>query len=170
VRLTTPNGVFEQRFDGKNGWRIFANRVNELSGAELAAVAENASLSTPLSLGRGLDGAKVLADEAVANGTKRVPTHVIEGKRGRATERFWFDAESGLLVKSAKRTPTPLGDLLEETSYEDYRMVDGVRDSFSRRQSSGGEERRESFSEMVHNLPVDDKIFARPAQSAGPAN
>lgn len=159
TRLTTPQGDFVQGYDGKSGWRLWAQRQMDLGAGELAALVENAPLAMPLALVRGLADVKVRADDVVG----KSPAHVVVGKRGSAREKLWFDAQSGLLLKRLVRRPTPLGDLAEEVSYEDYRTVDGVKEPFTVRHLSGGEEQRESFTEIQHNLPVDEKIFAKPA-------
>jgi hypothetical protein len=159
TKLSTPQGDFEQGYDGKSGWRMWAQQPMDLSGGELDALKDNAPLNAPLAIVSGLADAKVRPDDSVGKSA----AHVVTAKRGTARERLWFDAQSGLLVKRLVRVPTPLGDLTEEISYEDYRTVDGVREPFSVRHVSGGEERRNLYSEIVHNLPVDEKIFAKPA-------
>ena len=56
-----------------------------------------------------------------------------EGERWVVTqgnERFWFDAQSGLLVRRVVLTATPVGTMPQQTEYEDYREVAGVRVPF----------------------------------------
>jgi hypothetical protein len=51
----------------------------------------------------------------------------------RRIERLYFDAQTGLLLRIAAVTETPLARLPEETVFEDYREVDGVKLPFTAR-------------------------------------
>jgi photosynthetic reaction center cytochrome c subunit len=162
-RLTIPGvGAFEQVFDGKSGWRKSPRGVESLSPGELAQAARDAPLAVPLALSRGLSDVKVAADEPVDG----APAHVVEGKRGPLVERLFFDGKNGLLLRRITRTPTVLGELLEETRFEDYRVVDGVKLPFTVVHNGGGESRSEKFTTIQHNQPVDDKAFVRPSDQA----
>jgi len=43
------------------------------------------------------------------------------------TSRFYFDAQTGLLVRQVRLTHTPVGDAPMQTDYSDYRDVGGVK-------------------------------------------
>jgi zinc protease len=83
----------------------------------------------------------------------------------RRIERLYFDAQTGLLLRVAATTETPLARLPEETVYEDYREVDGVKLPFTVRVSYVdpfvGWTRK--ITEIRHNVPVEDSKFAKPA-------
>jgi hypothetical protein len=163
TRLTIPGaGAFEQVFDGKSGWRKSPRGVESLSPGELAQAARDAPLAMPLAMSRGLSDVKVAPDEPVDG----APAHVLEGKRGPLFERLSFDGKNGLLLSRLTRTPTVLGELVEETRFEDYRVVDGVKLPFTVRHIGGGESRTEKFDSIQHGQPVDDKQFVRPADQA----
>lgn len=83
----------------------------------------------------------------------------------RRIERLYFDAQTGLLLRVAATTETPLARLPEETVFEDYREVDGVKIPFTLRASYVdpfiGWTRK--LTEVKHNVTVDDSKFANPA-------
>ena len=45
-------------------------------------------------------------------------------------ERFYFDAQSGLLVRRITSTPTMVGLIPEQVDFSDYRDVDGMKMPF----------------------------------------
>ena len=84
-------------------------------------------------------------------------------------ERLFFDAETGLLVRRMGYIDTPLGVLPDQTDYEDYREVDGVKVPFTVKiyVVGGFFTATRQFSDIKFNVPIEDSRFARPA--AAPA-
>ncbi len=162
MTLTMPNGVFEQAWDGKEGWRAFGGRARPLEDIDEAR--RDAQLAPPLTLAKLLTGLKVLPDRPLDKGT----AHVIEGRQGDARVRLWLDAQTGLLARMTVRVPTPVGDLPQQQDFLDYRVVDGVKLPFVVKTSVGGETRVQTWTEIKHNVPVADSAFAAP-KSAPPA-
>ena len=155
--LTMKQGVFEQGWNGKTGWRKFGGRPMPLD--DTAAVQREAQFAPPLTLPKLLTGLKVVADAPLAKGT----AHVIEGHQGDLRVRLWLDAQTGLLARMTIRQPTPAGDLAEQIDFDDYRSVDGVKLPFVVKSNKGGETSTDTYGEIKHNVPVDDKQFAPPA-------
>ncbi len=79
-----------------------------------------------------------------------------------AQERFYFDAASGLLVRELLLTRTPLGQLPQQTDYEDYREVEGVKFPFTVRRMEINARWVERYSEVKVNMPVGDDRFDPP--------
>jgi Photosynthetic reaction centre cytochrome C subunit len=52
------------------------------------------------------------------------------------TTRFYFDAQSGLLLRRITFTPSPVGDIPMQTDYSDYRDVSGMKLPFTIRVDS----------------------------------
>src|SRR6185369_6930004 len=46
---------------------------------------------------------------------------------GNATARYWFDAESGLLLRRVVDYSSPVGRIPERTDFDDYRDVGAVK-------------------------------------------
>ena len=86
---------------------------------------------------------------------------------GRSTpqvaEQFYFDRQSGLLVRRVVSTRTAFGVLPEQIEYSDYRAVDGVKVPFQVRRATWDSVTTAKFSDVKINTPVADGRFARPA-------
>ena len=158
---TMKQGVFEQGWNGKTGWRKFGGRQMPLD--DTAAVQREAQFAPPLTLAKLFTGLKVVRDAPLAN---KGTAHVIQGQQGDLRVRLWFDAQTGLLARMTVRQPTPAGDLAEQIDYDDYRTVDGVKLPFVVKSNKGGEAATDTYSEIKQNVPVDDKQFAPPAPAA----
>ncbi len=160
--LTMPRGKFEQAWDGAQGWRAFGGRAQPLDDVD--ATRREAQLAPPLTLAKLLTGLKVSHDTPLEKGT----AHVIEGRQGDAHVRLWFDTNTGLLARMIVRHPTPVGDLVSQVDYGDYRVVDGVKLPFLETIRTGGEKRTQTWTEMKHNVKIVPDAFAPPKASAPP--
>jgi hypothetical protein len=88
---------------------------------------------------------------------------VLEGRRAAgASETMYFDRASGLLVRRSVRLTTPLGPLPVQIDYDDYRPVDGVQTPFAVKVTDWESVSVETFSDVVHNQPIDPARFAPP--------
>jgi hypothetical protein len=158
AKVSMPNDTLLQAFDGKEGWVKSRFGVNTLSGMDRADTARDGQFYTPVKLDAIISGLKVLPDALVG----KAAAHVLAGRAFGCTERLYFDVKTGLLVRRVARMATPLGELAEQIDYEDWKPVDGVLLPFLVKRNTGGEVQMEKYSSIQHNLPVDDKLFARP--------
>ena len=156
---TSARGTFRLGFDGTAGWAARNGKVNALEGAPLVQARFDADLALPLHLqthypsltvaGRDqIDGREVIAVAAKAPG-------------GPATT-FYFDAETGLLTRRLAFTRTPLGQLVHETTWQDYRAVDGVKVPFKVIARGPHNASVTTFSEITAGAPVEEGIFRMP--------
>ncbi len=80
------------------------------------------------------------------------------------TSRYLFDAQTGLLLRVLTLRETVLNPIPEQIDFEDYREVDGVKLPFTVRLSNidtyFSSTRR--FTEIRHNVVVDDSAFEQP--------
>jgi hypothetical protein len=162
AKLTMKDGVYEQAWDGKAGWRRFG--THPLPVDSVAELRREAQFAPPQTLARLLTGLKVMADAPLGKTT----AHVLEGRQGELRVQLWLDAQTGLLSRLTIRQPTPAGDLPEQRDYEDYRVVDGVKLPFLIKGNKGGEAWTETYSDLKHNVKVDDAEFAAPKKEAPP--
>ena len=84
------------------------------------------------------------------------------------TEKLFFDTQSGLLLRRTVLTETRLGSDPEQTDYEDYREVDGIRMPFTVRVSYLDDNHfgtTRKITEVKQNFPIDDARFNMPAAS-----
>jgi hypothetical protein len=161
IRVTvasTPGVV--RAVDGTSGWTQSGDRLRVLDGVET----RNASLQADMALGVQIrERYAALAVRAYdrVNGTAVV---VLEGRRAAgATETLSFDRASGLLVRRTVTLRTPMGPLPVQIDYDDYRPIDGVKTPFEVRVTDWESVSVETFSDVVHNQPIDPARFARPA-------
>jgi hypothetical protein len=88
-----------------------------------------------------------------------------------AQERFWFDADSGLLLRRRTEQLSIFGWVPIQLDFEDYRPVDGVKLPFIMRWSSfrsfgmGYHTARRVF-EIHDNVEISDERFDPPAEAA----
>lgn len=80
--------------------------------------------------------------------------------------RYFFDAETGLLLRVVTLTDAILNQIPEQVDFEDYRDVDGVKIAFTVRISSVMPSNSQTLSvaEVKHGVPVEDTIFDMPKQ------
>ena len=84
-------------------------------------------------------------------------------REGIATlDRIYFDAQTGLLARTYTTMQSVLGGFPEETTYEDYRDVSGLKVPFTMRVVSAEGNRTYTWSQVEANAPVEDSKFTRP--------
>jgi photosynthetic reaction center cytochrome c subunit len=88
---------------------------------------------------------------------------VIGFPQGDSAVRFYFDTQTGLLLRSVSGTDTPVGSSPTQLDYEDYRAVDGVQIPFRLRLSRLDTTLIFQFDDIKTNVPVDDSKFVKPA-------
>jgi len=135
-------------FDGKVAWNEHADMVEDLSPYYRALLASFLDLEAPLKLRQLVPRMTVKAHEK-KDGVEVVVIEV--APPGGRPQTMQFDAQTGLLTR------------VDNTTFEDYREVDGVKIPFSVRL---GGEATIRFTEVKHGVPVDDARFAKPVISS----
>jgi outer membrane lipoprotein-sorting protein/predicted aspartyl protease len=88
-------------------------------------------------------------------------TTVLEAPAAGSPKRWFFDNNSGLLLRTETRNSS--GKVLDSVDYDDYRMVGGVQEPFSiRLVDRDGTDFNIKLSEVKHNILVDDASFDKP--------
>jgi len=164
--VTSPKlGLIEKGFDGQVGWEKSEHGVRELHDPELSFFRRYLDLFKDIKLqgqftriGFGgkdkIDGKDVF----VLRGQG------VDGK----SERLFFDAQTGLLLRRITSTPTMVGLIPEQVDYSDYRDVDGLKLPFTIRITSIDSfyNSTRTFTEIKVNPLVDEKKFLKPAAPA----
>lgn len=147
--------------DGSTYWFKFGDRISPVVGDNALRMKR---------MGRWFRGPKAFDgyERLMIAGKDKVsgkPAIVVRGSvpADHLTEEFYFDEESGLLVRVATMTETALGILPTYTDYSNYKKVGGVLVPFKVASVSGGEESEMVYKSGKANQPVDDKIFGVPA-------
>ena len=145
-------------FDGTIGWLGIPAREN--TGDELALLKELAEF--PPAVKFSDDHTKVQVDAI-----EKIDGHDayrVVGTRpdGSAIDRIYFDAQSGLLLRSYTTMQSVLGAFPEETNYDDYRDVSGVKIPYTVRLVSPEGNRTYKWAQVDANVPVEDSKFTKP--------
>ena len=82
--------------------------------------------------------------------------------------RFFFDKESGLLLRTIRYADTPLGRNPTQVDYADYRADGGVKIPFQWTIARPQGRFTIQVTEMQQNVSIDDAKFAKPAAAAAP--
>ncbi len=143
-------------YNGKSAWRLDERGLRTLLGDEakllrLEALIANSRLND---LARNRITAR-LAGKAQIDG-REVDSVVFE-KEGVSLKLF-FDPSSRLLIKQERETP----EGLQETTYSDYRPVDGVMEPFSIKIKNGEREMLIIADKIEHNTSVEEAAFRYP--------
>ncbi len=162
IMMTTPQAVISRGYNGTTAWMKSPRGQRELTGADLEQMKHTADFFWMLKLKElskemRVTGKDKIGDrEAYVLMARIAPTHI---------ERYYFDTQTGLLLRSITLEDSMIGWIPEQTDYEDYRDVDGVKMPFTVRQSYVdpwvGWTRK--FTEIKINAPVDEKKFDLPA-------
>jgi len=78
-------------------------------------------------------------------------------------EKFYFDANTGLLIRVDAERDGPQGPTMIQTFLDDFRDVEGCKLPFLLRQSGADFEIVLKVTDLKVNAEVDDAIFAKPA-------
>jgi hypothetical protein len=171
--LTTPKqGVMMSGYNGHIGWVKNQRGQRELSGAQLADMKRGADFYGDLKLKEMFPGLEVVDREKVGERDAYVLASQSSPSR---IEKLYFDTQTGLLLRIQTITQTLLAPIPEQTDFEDYRDVDGIKLPFTIRQSAvdarNGWTRK--YTEIKQNVPVEDAKFnpppAAPAASPTPS-
>ena len=169
VHLGSGAGDNVRVFDGQNAWNsslgtLMPIPVVALSGAELAGAKLEAALSFPGQIRQLLTDWRTGFATTVIDDTL---VHVVQGTQVDDTPvKFFFDRETGLLLRMVRYAETRIGLNPIQVDYADYRTVAGVEMPFSVIVTWTDGRSVFELSELEANAPVDAARFARPAPPA----
>ena len=99
--------------------------------------------------------------------------YVLAGvEEGQPPVKFYFDEQSGLLVRLVRYADSPLGLDPTQIDYSDYRNVDGVEIPFRWTLAQPGGKSTIEVQKIQQNVSIDNSRFAKPIgplESARPA-
>lgn len=149
-------------FDGKDGWSKAPGRpVREVEGADLDAMQIDAEFYFPLRIHQICEDLRMEYPARISTSD----AYVISCHNGRKPPvELYFDKQSGLLVRTLRYLPTPLGSLPTEVDYLDYREVGGVKAPFRRIVRGPNEIATTELERVEWNVPIDQKQFAKPLE------
>ncbi len=154
-------GLQREGYDGVTAWITDPQTgLREKSGGELADVKRSALFPRELKM-------KTIYPKMTVTGQEQVGTRsawVVVGEPADGPPaRLYFDLESGLPVRQVVSRQSPAGPMEVDVRFDDYRAVDGVKRPFSIRQITPQFTVEITFTEVKHNVPIDDAVFKKPA-------
>jgi len=159
--MTLPEKTIRQAAAGDAGWVLNGTKLQTLAAAQLATAR------------RGLEevftAVKVTQVPGMqSTGVERIDGRdmwVVERSTPETTLKYYFDAETGLLRRRIAINHHAVLPIPEQTDFEDYRDVDGVKLPFIIHRSAIDtyDSWTRTFVEIKRNVAVDDALFVRPA-------
>jgi photosynthetic reaction center cytochrome c subunit len=151
-------------FDGRNAWSaISGHPARLLQGADLDAARLDADLHFPLNIRQIFPELRVEYPEKIGEPEAYVLVGVREGQ---PLVKLYFDEQSGLLLRMVRLSDSPLGLDSAQTSYSDYRNVDGVRLPFRRTLSEPTSISTIQLKRIQQNISIDASRFTPPPSGA----
>jgi outer membrane lipoprotein-sorting protein len=159
------NGVSTTTFDGQSGWMAAPDTdqpmpVMTLTGGDLQGAKIDASVSFPAAI-------KPLFSKWVVGFPTTINDHdvqVVQGSNpGESPVKFYFDQQSGLLVRVLRYTNLLVGLNPTQIDYADYRDVAGVKMPFRWTVTWTDGRSVTELTQVQPNVSIDAVRFAKPA-------
>jgi hypothetical protein len=162
----TQGGTSERVINGRRGWLKNADGVQELLGQQLADQKLSFPLFLILKLKDQYSSVRVSSQDKIDDRDAYVVSAIrLDNKR----ERLYFDVDNGLLRRRISYTQTMIGAIPEQTDFDDYREVEGLKLPFTIRGSFVDSRIpivTRKFTEIKLNIPLADSKFGKPLPNA----
>jgi photosynthetic reaction center cytochrome c subunit len=159
----THNGTSDSytAFDGSIGWMGNTGRpAREMSAVDAMGSALDSEFYLPLRMKEIFTQLRAGRPDKIGD----VAVISLTGMRqGLPPVRFFFDANTGLLLRTVRYTENPLGRMPVQIDYADYRDVDGMKTPFRWTLSRPNGRFTIQLNEAKANVAIDDSKFAKPA-------
>lgn len=161
--FVTPQITIRRALTAGGAWEQTPQGVREITGPEFARARALMQVFSYLKLKEQYTRLRTAGREKIGDRD----AYVVLATRGENdTERLYFDVETGLLLRRTTYLRTIVGVIPEQTDFEDYRDVDGVKMPLTIRVSpidAGNPYVVRKFTEIKLNVPVDESKFNKPA-------
>lgn len=161
ITITTPRGTVTRGFDGATGWTLGGQGQRAMSLDELAQMKAEADFYREVDLKDRLPRARVTGKEKIGDRETYV---MVARDTDNRRERLFFDTTSGLLFRRIMYTDTVLGSIPEQTDFEDYQNIDGVKLPMTVKVAGieNNANMTQKFTEVKHNVSFDAAKFKAP--------
>jgi hypothetical protein len=163
--INSPDGTVTQGYSGAAGWIKSEDGVRQFTAGELARLKRLWDLRKDLNLKEQYTKINVTGREKIGEREAYVLEGVAADNRN---EKLYFDTQSGLLLRRIVYTETLLGPDPEQTDFENYQAVDGIKMPQTIRISyldNNHYGTTRTFTEIKNNVPVDATKFNMPPAS-----
>jgi len=158
--VQTPRGENVTAFNGKTGWMSGFGPPRPITGGELANEKRNADFYFAADIKQAFQQIRSARPDKVDD---HEAYQLVARNPGLPPVRFYFDKDSGLLLRELRYVETPLGRDPSEVDYADYREVDGVKIPFKWTIARPGGRFTIQIDRVQQNVPIDESKFAEPA-------
>ena len=166
--MRLPNGDSIEGFNGNDGWEVYPHRpVLAMSSSEIASAKIDSDLQLPLHIKQTFPELRMAAPEKIDG---RDAYQVVGLSAGQPRAKFYFDEQSGLLVRLIRYSETPLGLNPLQVDYGDYRQVEGVQVPFRWTTSRPEGQFTIQLTDVKQNVAIQDAKFAKPPAPASGVN
>jgi len=161
TKILLPNGVtIREVCDGHTAWiENSAQGYHEYTGAALEAKLREANFQDPGSVEKFAKTGKVTGIEKVGTHDAYVLAFDMDKK---THSKLYFDAESGLILRSEDVISTPEGPYPVKIDFDDYREVDGLKFPFRMKRTEKGSVILIRITQVTVNPALDDTLFLKP--------
>lgn len=150
-------------YDGTSGWSSVPNRpAHPISSTESISARIETDLQLPMHMKQLFDQLKSMPPENIGDRQAYVLVGI---NAGEIAAKFYFDKNSGYLLRILRYTSTPLGQNPSQIDNDDYRNQNGLKIPFVKTISRPNSRIAIRIDEVKFNVPVDDSRFAFPAGS-----
>jgi hypothetical protein len=155
------NGPTLRAYNGEAGWVLYDpdEGPQDVSAQDLPAMKREFDFYREIHL-------KDLYPKLSMKGKEKVgadDAYVVEASADDGTPGKWyFSVQSGLLLRSDTPYVNDDGQSVLQTTYADYRDVDGVKLPFIWRQTCADYDYDIHFTSIQNNVPIDDAKFEKP--------
>lgn len=154
-------GKIESGYDGDTAWEnSVLQGARILEGEEKIEAKRGAALSSTVIAWRDVYKEANTTGSEDVNGKPAWKVEMI-AKEGRP-ETFFFDKDSGLLVRTTATRSTPLGDIPSDTALSDYRPVDGILTPFTITENAMNQSMVLHFNNVSYNVSLPKNRFDLP--------
>lgn len=160
----TLGGIGEiiEAFDGKTAWSINPLQGNrDKTGDELAQVRIGANFYRELNFEKLYQKIEVKGIEKVGEREAYVVTATPTGLE---PQTFYFDKQTGLLLREDLTAISPEGKFPTKNYFDDYREVDGVKMPYKMRTVLPQFELVMAVTEVKNGVKIDENLFVKPKQ------
>ena len=155
-----------QVYDGKKGWQSMLGQTMEVEGDQLDELKEEAYSNYLEQLYPLLHDKQFELKTVEGEKVDDKPTDGVKvSSKGHKDMTLYFDKDSGLLVKSRKKSKDPSGgqEVEAETYYKDYKEVNGTKQSMKQLLKHDGKKFLEAeVTDMKLLDKIDPSTFEKP--------
>ncbi len=164
---TAQGGNDVQGYNGAQGWLVSAQDRRVMTSEELDGLRHATGIYELIQLGVATQTMRTTRPERIGDRPANIITNA---PAPGIIEKFYFDQESGLLVRRLRLTTTVVGPIPEQWDFSDYHPVEGVQVPYTIVISTVTPRANSTrkFTEIKFNAPVDDAQFQLPAVAPKP--